>query len=129
MEAQILELQRVLEAKSREVAYISLQRHIALLKESQLKVERDKLRRSDKFDEAASKAAELERRRRLLCSYDCQLESLTDEALDVFRQITELEAEELEAQFQGLQSELRQATEGTKETKETRKSFRDGSMR
>jgi predicted RNase H-like nuclease (RuvC/YqgF family) len=113
--AEIDHLQRALRAKSSDMATISLQRHIALLKESQLKVELDKFRRSGKFGEAAQKAGDLERQTRLLGSYAFKIEALADEALDLYRQITELEGEELDAQLQAMRSELRQAMGGSAE--------------
>ncbi len=113
--ARMSELQRALKAKSRDVADQSLQRHLALLKESQLKVELEKLRRSGKFNVSEKKADELERQTRLVHSYDFQIASLADEALDLYRQTTESEAEGLDAQIHGLRSELRQAMESTGE--------------
>ena len=115
MAVEIDHLQKELRAKSNDIATIILHRHLALLKESQLKVELDKLGRSDKFGEAAEKAGELERQTRLLGSYAFQMEALADEALDLYRQLTELELEELEAQLQSMQSKLNQAMAGAAE--------------
>ena len=111
-------LQRALKIKSNDVADLVLQRHLMLLKESQFKVELDRLRRKGKTDEAAQKLDELEKQTRLLGSYDFQIESRIDEALDLHRQIKELEAEELQAQLQDLQSDLKHAMEGTGEIRD-----------
>ena len=106
MAIEIDHLRRALKAKSGDVATRTLQRHLTLLKESQLKVELDRLRRRGKFEEVTQKAAELERQAGLLSTYDFQIETLADEALELHRQITELEAEELNIQLQELRSQL-----------------------
>ena len=106
MAIEIDHLRRALKTKSGDVATRTLQRHLTLLKESQLKVELDRLRRRGKFEEVTQKAAELERQAGLLSTYDFQIETLADEALELHRQITELEAEELNIQLQELRSQL-----------------------
>ena len=109
MAAEIDHLRRALKARSGDVASCVLERHLTLLKESQLKVELDKLRRGGKFDAAVQKADELARQTGLLGSYAFQIETLAGEALELCRQITEVEAEELDVQLQELRSELNAA--------------------
>lgn len=120
---EIDHLQRALKAKTGEVADKTLLRHLTLFKESQLKVELEKLKRKGKFEEADEKADELERQIGLLASYDFSLKALTNEAFDLHLQITELEAEELKIQLQRLRSELRQTMEGAESNKENTKAL------
>lgn len=117
MAPEIDHLQRALKAKSGDAADKTLQRHLALFRESQLKIELEKLKRKGRFEEASEKAEELARQINLLASYDYSLKALTDEAFELHRQITELEAEGLEIQLQQLRSELRQARAGTGRTR------------
>ena len=112
---EIDHLRRALKEKSGDVATYVLQRHLTLLKESQLKVELDKLTRRGKLEQVAQKTDDLERQRGLLASYDFQIASLANEALELHRQITELEVEELNLQLQELRSQSNVAgpVEGT----------------
>ena len=123
MAPEIDHLKRALKARSGDVADRTLQRHLTLFKESQLKVELEKLKRKGKLEEASEKADELARQTRLLASYDFTLKALTDEAFDLYLQITELEAEELRIELQRLRSEMRQAMDGAERGKENTKAL------
>jgi hypothetical protein len=106
MPDEIQNLERALKAKSHEAATLVLQRHLTLIKESQLKIELDKLKRRGRLSDAAQKGDDLERQIGLLGSYAFQINTLVDEAFELYRRITELEAEELGAQLQQMRAEL-----------------------